>query len=194
MSNKRDALLVRAIDFAYDRVIGTEGGRNSATDLAAEHSRADRSLEENIDALVRWQVAKCAATGFVTGLGGLATLPITLPADLFANYYIQVRMVAAIAIMCGHDIRSDKARTLVYLSLCGNAAADVAKDLGARAGRHAVEATAARLSGRGAASVFSKLLPLVGGVVSGAIDAVACRVVGEAAKKIFGVGTKSAPS
>ncbi|MBI3556967.1 MAG: EcsC family protein, partial [Deltaproteobacteria bacterium] len=124
------------------------------------------------------------ATGFVTGLGGLATLPITLPADLFANYFIQVRMIAAIAVMSGHDLKSDKVRSLVYLCLCGNAAADILKDVGTQAGKRAVEAAVARATARGAANL-GKAIPLIGGLVGGAVDGFTCNLVGTTAKNVF---------
>ena len=38
--------------------------------------------EKAIKEFIRVQKIKCSTTGFVTGLGGFLTLPVTIPADL----------------------------------------------------------------------------------------------------------------
>ncbi len=177
-------LLLKVLDFCYDRAVGNSGNGEGAARLASEYTDTTRTLEESIDNLIRWQNAKCAATGFITGLGGLATLPVTLPADLFANYFIQVRMIAAIAFMAGHDLKSDKVRSLVYICLCGNAAADILKDAGSQVGKRAVEAALRRMTGRGAGN-FGKAIPLLGGIIGGAVDGFTCNLVGNTAKNVF---------
>ena len=180
----KQGVLLKVLDFCYDRAIGSSGNGEGAARLASEYTDTTRTLEESIDALIRWQNAKCAATGFITGLGGLATLPITLPADLFANYFIQVRMIAAIAIMAGHDLKSDKVRSMVYICLCGNAAVDLLKDAGTQFGKRAAEAVLARTSARGAVN-FGKAIPLLGGVIGGTVDGMTCNLVGKTAKNVF---------
>ena len=37
------------------------------------------SIEEAAKALIRGQLAKCSTSGFLTGLGGLITLPVAIP-------------------------------------------------------------------------------------------------------------------
>jgi uncharacterized protein (DUF697 family) len=56
-------------------------------------------------------------SGFVTGLGGLLTLPFALPAGFAASWVIQARMAAAIARIYGHDLRSERMRTLIVATL-----------------------------------------------------------------------------
>ena len=55
--------------------VGTEVLRDFAL---AEH----REVEPAIDALVRSHLRLVAASGFVTGLGGFAALPVALPANV----------------------------------------------------------------------------------------------------------------
>ena len=35
-----------------------------------------------LDNFISWQVAKCGTSGFLTGLGGLITLPVAIPANI----------------------------------------------------------------------------------------------------------------
>lgn len=65
------------------------------------------------------QIAKCTTTGILTGVGGAFLLPVMLPADLMETLYIQLRMVAATAIMAGCDPHCDDFKTHVYVSWAG---------------------------------------------------------------------------
>lgn len=86
--------------------------------------------EKAINKMIAAQKAKCSATGFITGLGGLITLPATLPTDLASSLYMELRMIASIAMLRGYDIHSDEVKSLVYLCLAGNTIGDVIKNAG----------------------------------------------------------------
>ena len=64
---------------------------------------------------------------FLTGLGGIITLPIAIPANITSVIYVQMRMVAFIAHMRGFDLKDDQVRTLVYIELTGQAVSDILK-------------------------------------------------------------------
>ena len=74
----------------------------------------------------------CALVTRKLGLGGVLTLPVAVPSALGASWVIQARMVAAIAGIYGHDIRSDRVRTLVLLALVGDSAKEVVKAAGVK--------------------------------------------------------------
>jgi len=128
-----------------------------------------------------------------------------VPGSVAASWLIQARMAAAIAAIYGHDPRSDKVRTVVLLALVGDASASrLLKGAGIALGRRAAMSAIERVGGRtlteinrevgtqlitktgvkGARGV-SKLVPIAGGVVSGAFDAASCQVVGRCAKRLF---------
>lgn len=46
-------------------------------------------------------------------------LPVAIPANISSVLYIQLRMIAAIAIMSGHDVKDDKVRTLPTPAFAG---------------------------------------------------------------------------
>ena len=48
--------------------------------------------------------------------------------------YVQMRMVAAIALIRGYDLRDDEVQTFVYSCLVGNAIADTFKNTGVQIG------------------------------------------------------------
>ena len=196
---KAMAALVSALQWVYERAIDGVPGLEGAPHLAVSYQRHCATDEAAIDALIRWQVAKAAAAGFLTNLGGLATLPIALPANVLSALYIQIRMVAAIAALRGHDLRSDQVRTVVLACLCGTTLIDVVKETGIGIGAGLAQQAVASLSSEalrrltrigalrrvGGTTHVARLTPLIGGVVAGALDGALTRAYANAAKKLF---------
>lgn len=54
-------------------------------------------------------------------------MPVTIPVNLTSVLYIQLRMIAGIAHICGYDIKQDEAQTLYYICLTGNSASELLK-------------------------------------------------------------------
>ncbi len=132
--------ITEVLEWAYDKAVSSGvPGTDSAVELAEEYLKQDGTLVDRVNSLIRWEVAKSAASGFVTGLGGAITLPITLPANLASVLYIQLRLVAAIAYMSGLDVRDDKVKTLAFVCLCGSAATEVLKEVGIKVGMKLTE-------------------------------------------------------
>ena len=126
--------ILSALDFAYENALEPPRGLDSAWDLARDYQTNEGSTLDQVNSLIRWQNTKAATSGFVTGLGGLITLPITVPVHITSVLFLQVRMIAAIAILGGHDVNDDRVRTLVYACLAGNAAKEVLRNVGIRVG------------------------------------------------------------
>src|SRR3954453_20325300 len=85
------AVVERLVDVGIDgigRFESAEGGGDAAR-------REKPDVEQAIDAVVRQHVVLAAAGGFLTGLGGLFTLPVALPANVVGFYGVGTRMVAA---------------------------------------------------------------------------------------------------
>lgn len=135
----------------------------------------------------------------------MATIPVALPANIASTLYVQIRMIAAIAHMTGYDIRHDKVKTMVYLCLIGNGTGEVLKDFGVTASIKFTEnfikkkvtkkmldeinkAVGFRLvtkAGTTGLINLTKLVPILGGVVSGTFDAITTNVVGNTARDLF---------
>jgi len=201
-----DASATRLVKYLLEKGLGGAGPLSSARDLADEYliDQGYATDDERVDRLVKWEMSKNFTTGFITGLGGVITLSIGIPSALVASWLIQARMAGAIARIYGHDLSEERVRTMILLSLAGDVAKDAMKDLGIDLGgklphqgmklvpgRALVEINKrigfkllTRAGSRGVAQ-FPKVIPVVGGVVGGAFDAVVCRMVGRTAKSLF---------
>lgn len=206
--NKRvtDEKALQLVNWLTEKAIQGVPPLSSAEDLAQEYL-IDNSYpddEERIESLINWETTKNFTTGFITGLGGLLTLPLALPAGFGASWVIQTRMVAAVARIAGYDLRSDRVRTFVVVSLVGDAVKDITKGAGVHIGKGLTRSLINRIPGKALIEINKKVgfrlitkagekgavnlmkgVPFIGGVVGGVFDAGACRVVGKNAKRLF---------
>jgi len=83
-------------------------GVDGSEDLAQVYNTQNQDVDEAVDRLINWQVAKAGTAGFLTGVGGMLTLPVAIPANLVGVLYIQIRMIGAIAHLRGYDVRNDR--------------------------------------------------------------------------------------
>ena len=199
--------IIEALQWTYDKAVNGVMGTDSAEDMAAEYSMQDGTLVEKVDSLIRWQNTKAGAAGFVTGLGGFATMPVTIPANLASVLYVQIRMIAAIAKMGGHDLKSDKIRTLVLACLAGDGTMEILRDVGIQVGKKAAQIAINKISGAVIAKInqavgfrlvtkagstgvvnLTKMVPFLGGVIGAAFDATVTNMIGNAARDIFITG------
>lgn len=185
-------IIAKTLDWAYSKAVSGFTGVDSAYDLGNSYLAQQGSLEAQVDSLIKWQVAKAATSGFVTGLGGVMIMPLTVPANIASVIYVQIRMIAAIAYMGGHDIREDRVKSLIYICMVGNGAKELLKDVSVKAGERLAAKIAEKVStsiasktGEKSVTSLGKTVPVLGGVVGGSYDAITTRVVGKVAKKIF---------
>jgi hypothetical protein len=190
--------------------LGIEGrapGLKPSIEVATDYRQDSRfgSDEARINSLVRWHVALTGTTGFLTGLGGLASLPVTLPAGLGAAWVVQARMIGAIAHLRGYDLADDRVRTLAVAAIAGDATVtQTVKQLGGDLAMRSGRAAAGRVSGKTLIEInrkvgfrlitkagekgvinLSKAVPVLGGLVGGTVDGAATRTVGGVAKRAF---------
>lgn len=83
------------------------------------------------------QVTKCTTTGFLTGLGGLITLPATITADIGSSMYVQIRMIAAIAVMGGYSLQDDVVKSMVFATLLKVEVGNLLKQVGVKTANRA---------------------------------------------------------
>ena len=108
---------VRPVNVLLAVGIDGQGPLSSAVELA-DAARANSSATEDAVAWVtRTTVIRGAAGGFVTGVGGFASLPVAVPVNV-AEFYVQAaRMVSAIATLRGHDVTTPEVRKAVLQTL-----------------------------------------------------------------------------
>jgi hypothetical protein len=179
-----------------------EGSRALAAKYAADPRFADD--EARVKALIRSHTLMNFGTGFVTGVGGLITLPVAIPAAMTASWVIHTRLSGAIATLHGHDIDDDRVQTFVLFTLLGDSGKTVLRNAGItvanRIALRGVEAIPGRLlteinkrvgirliarAGERGVLNLTKAVPVAGGFVGGGIDALYCNAVGRRAHAVF---------
>jgi hypothetical protein len=193
-----------ALDWTYDRAVNGLPGLDTAAEMAADYMATRGSHVDQANSLIRWQIAKASTSGFLTSLGGLLTMPVTLPANMVSVFYVQLRMVAAIAHIGGYDVRSDQVRTLAYACLCGSAASDVLKEVGVKIGTKLTQSLIKKISGEVIKSInkavgfrlltkfgtkgvinLGRAVPFLGGLIGGTFDGVTTNTIGNVARDLF---------
>jgi len=205
------AAALDALEWAYGRAVAGAPGLDGAEALAISYAERHATTDEAVRTLIARQSGTAGVAGFVTGCGGAIALPVALPANLLSTLYIQLRLVAAIAHLRGHDLQSAEVRTLALACMTGSKAADTLKDAGVRLGARLTRDTLAWLSpalmkhaehsarlpvlnGVAAAGVarLGRFVPLVGGVVAGGFDAAMTQLIGRTADRVFAAPKASA--
>ncbi len=203
-NNLTESKIMQVLDWSYDKAVNGLPGMETADELAEKYLSKSKSIDEAIDKFINWQLAKCATSGFLTGLGGIITLPVAVPANISSVIYIQTRMIASIAKMRGYDLKDDQVKTMVYVSLTGQAAADILKQSGIKIGTKMSTVLIKRMPieiikqinkrvgfrlvtkfGEKGVINLGKCVPVVGGIIGGTVDAVGTRTIGKTAKKVF---------
>lgn len=199
----------RILKWILDVGIDGFGFLPRAEKVAADHLKSTTNVEDAIESIITWRTAQAASTGFVTGLGGLATMPITIPAGLAACYALGANTAAAIAHLRGYDIHSEQVRTIVLLCLIGEAGEQILKAAGIKIGNKLFEKLLSQIPGKvlieinkkvgfrlitkagekGVVNIM-KMVPLAGGIIGGTFDGWFVNSCGQIAKKVF-VSVKS---
>jgi hypothetical protein len=167
---------------------------------------------QRAEKMIRPHVALAGTTGFVTGLGGWLTMPITVPADLAGVALLQLHLAASCAALAGRDLRTkatqDEVIECLLMTDVGEnteeveAAERVGVKLAERGLRffigQAVTWSAKRAGQQLVARRFARGVPLVGGAIGAVSDAYITRVVAQHALDTFfpfpGDGGSEVPS
>lgn len=196
--------VMKAMDWAYDKAVNGVQGLDSAEELAEDYLKGEGTLRDKANRLIRWQNTKAGSSGFITGLGGLLTLPVTLPANITSVLYVQLRMIAAIAKMGGYDLKDDRVKSLVYSCLVASSAADVVKHTGIAVGQKLAVSALKNMSadvliqinkkvgfrlltkfGSKGTINLGKSIPVVGGIIGCLFDAISTNTIGNVARDTF---------
>lgn len=194
-------VLRQLFEYAIDGV----GGLPSAKDAAARTLQAKGEREAAVDALVLQHVGFASAQGFITNLGGLATIAVALPTNLAGAAIVQIRMLAAIAHLRGYDIDDRRVRTALALAMLGED--EVRKQVGLgkvpstplgiatapmfdplldrQVSERVLGDLATKIGGKHLTVLVAKRIPLIGGGVGAIADGYLTYVLGTYARKEF---------
>lgn len=196
--------IMKVLDWSYEKAVNGIPGLDSASEMAEDYMKNNDSQIEQANSLIRWQNTKAGTSGFLTGLGGLITLPVAIPANISSVMYVQIRMIASLAYMGGHDLKDDRVKSLVYACLTGNAAKEILKDIGIVVGTKLTTSAIKNISGKTIIAInqkvgfrlltkfgekgainLGKAVPLVGGVIGATFDSFTTNSIGNIARDTF---------
>jgi len=155
--------------------------------------------------IVRRKSVKNGWVGATTGIGGLITLPVTIPTDLIVSWKIQIFMTLAIACVYGHNYKTVDLKTDIYLILAGESAKEALKRFGIEVSKAVTKKAVDKYitreimvkiwaimgqkiitkAGEKSLTSFTKMVPLVGAPVGFAFDWMATKKVGKTAIKYY---------
>jgi hypothetical protein len=199
-----EKIIIKILDYAYEKAVNGVPGLDSAQEMAENYISKGGKKIDMANSLIRWQNSKAGTNGFLTGLPGLSAKLITIPINITSVLFIQIRMIAALAHIGGHDIKDDKVKSLVYLCMAGNEAKDLVKDLGIVIGKKVATQSVKKIPGKTIAAInqtvgfrlltkfgekgainIGKAIPLLGGAIGGTFDIVATNIIGNIARNTF---------
>ncbi|HYI56994.1 MAG TPA: EcsC family protein [Microlunatus sp.] len=191
--------LRQVLELAIDGTSRLPGAKHSAAKHLQRHGGASDSA---IDAVIDFHVRLAGAQGFVTNLGGLAALPVTMPANLAGVAVVQTRMVAAMAHLRGYDLDDNRVRTALIMCLLGGE--QVAKrivtgklptsplaiatapmfdpHLDQRVSEEVLTDLIQRVGGKNLALSVTRRVPILGGGVGAVMDGIATHQIGKYVK------------
>lgn len=206
--------IMQLLDKLYDQSVqGIAKVSPPIEELANDYLAKSNDVDAAAKKFINYQVAKCTTSGFVTGLGGLITLPVAIPANVGSVMYVQMRMIACLAHMGGYDTNSDQVQTLVYACLAGISIDQILKNVGIQFGTKFTMAMVKKIPGTVLTKInqkvgfrfltkfgtkglinIGKAVPIVGGVISGGFDFAETKIIANRAYKMFIKGDLSALS
>jgi uncharacterized protein (DUF697 family) len=172
------------------------GRMPSAKAAAARYlQRHGGEVDEAITSIIDHHIGLASAQGFVTNIGGLAALPVAIPANITGVAIVQIRMVAAIAHLRGYDLDDNRVRTALVMGgeqvakhiaegslptspMAVATAPMFDRDLDRRVADEVVTDLASRIAGKNVALAIVKRVPLMGGGVSAVMDGIATYQIG----------------
>lgn len=188
-----------AIHRALDRAIHGVGpleGAAAAADKQLEEQKGD--VDKAVHEVIENHVRLAGAQGFVTNIGGLVAVAVTVPTNIAGLALIQCRMVAGIAHLRGYDLEDPRTRNAILAALLGEERVLALIKKKKLPGTPMALATApvhdpqlshvlanevaseiiAKVAGKRAALVVARRVPVVGGVVGAGADGFASWKVG----------------
>jgi EcsC protein family len=189
-------ILERAIDGN-----GPFKGAAAAADARLVQARGD--VERAVGDLIDSHVRMAGVQGFLTNLGGVVTLPVMIPANVTGLALLQCHLVAGIAHLRGYDLDDPRVRNAVLACMLGEElveglvrrkrlpstpmalATSPVYDplLDKRVGTFVTAELVSKITGRRAALMVGRRVPLLGGGVGAVADGLSTYQVGSYAER-----------
>ncbi|MCI6427572.1 MAG: TerB family tellurite resistance protein [Rikenellaceae bacterium] len=201
---EKGSKMLQIMDWAFDKANGNIPGFGTSYEMAQKYLEKYGNVSDAINHLVKWQITSASTAGFVTSLGGLATMPITLPANIAGVMAIQMRMIGAIAELGGWHENTVEKKTGMYLCLLGSQAGSALSKFSGQFAIKFATASLKKLPGTVLTKInqavgfrlvtkfgekglvnINKAIPILGGLVGGTVEAFSTYGIAQAAKAMF---------
>lgn len=169
--------------------------------LQANHGHLNRGVHDVIENHVRY----AGLQGFLTNLGGLVTMAVTVPTNITGLALIQCRMVAGILHLRGYDLAEPRVRDAILACLLGEEGVEKLvkrrevpgtpmeianalvhdENLDDLLANEVAAELIARAAGKRLATTVGRRVPVVGGVVGASTDAYVTWRIGRYADREF---------
>lgn len=103
------------LNSSIDGVQGFPGARETAR----RHLLLSGDVEAAVRGVIEQHVRLAGVGGFVSQVGGVLALPVTLPANVAGLAALQLRMAATVAHLRGHDLSAPRVRIAAMATLLG---------------------------------------------------------------------------
>jgi hypothetical protein len=202
MKKLTEEKIKQILEFVYQKVL--KEIKNSKQDI--------KCIDTHCDLIIKKHKYKAGFYGFITGIGGLFWIPLTLPTNLTLILYLQVKMVANIAHIAGYDLEDERVKTMVFACLTGNNAYGLLKKMGIDINTHMTEhlkkhisthvrkhisqktikqiqrkiffKLLSKLGEKGLLSV-TRVIPIISGIIGGSNDFLHTHQIAKIAKEVF---------
>lgn len=182
-----------------DRAIDGVGPLPSAASSAdTKLVDAAGDVENALAALLRMHTSLAGVQGFVTNLGGVSTIAVTVPANVAGVTIVQCHLVAGIAHLRGYDLDDPRVRNAILACMLGEGevkslikahrlpsspmalATSPVHDpmLDDTLSREVTSELVGRTAGRRAVTLIGRRIPFFGGAVGASSDAYATWQIG----------------
>ncbi|MCW2831752.1 MAG: hypothetical protein JWP31_2444 [Aeromicrobium sp.] len=188
------------LDHAIDGLGPLRSAASSADTKLVDH---DGDVEKAITGLVRMHASLAGVQGFVTNLGGFATLAVAVPANVAGVTIVQCHLVAGIAHLRGYDLDDPRVRNAILACMLGeDEVASLVKShrlpsspmtlatspvhdplLDERLSKEVTAELVGRTAGRRMVTMVGRRVPLLGGAVGASSDAWATWQIGQYAAR-----------
>lgn len=205
--------IVKALDVIYSKaLVGVEHVIPPIEKMANDYLSKEVIPSRAAKSMINYQVIKCTTAGFLSNLGGIITLPVSIPANIGSVLFVQIRMIACTAYLAGFDLENDQTQTLVFACLAGVSISELIKKSGIEIGKKLATEAIKKIPGElvtkinqavgfrlitksGQTGVFNltKMVPGIGAVIGGGLDLVETKIVGKRAYNWFFDGDFAIP-
>ncbi len=200
--------IMKTLDVLYEKTLQGLGAVSPpVSELAKDYLKVNSNIDTATQLMHAAQIAKCTTSGFVSGLGGIIALPVTLaaiPVNITSVLYVQMRMIACTAHMAGYDLKSDQVQTFVYACLAGISVNELTKKFGIKFGEKMATASINKIPGKVLTQInqkvgfrlitkngekglvnLGKMVPLVGAFIGGGVDLAETKIIADRAYEMF---------